>query len=189
MDAAEPGVVAGHAAEAFDAAGVRYLVGGSVASTLHGEPRGTLDVDFAVHLGEEQVDPLAAALEEHFIVDVASIAEAAAAKRMFNAIHAKLFIKADVHVRAAEGHSLAEMDRALVVELPGSGRTLRVATPEDTALRKLWWYRAGGESSDRQWQDVRGVLRGRREIDRDYLDRWSGELGVTDLLARALAEL
>ncbi|MEO0661135.1 MAG: hypothetical protein AAFZ87_06335, partial [Planctomycetota bacterium] len=79
MDAAEPGVVAGHAAEAFDAAGVRYLVGGSVASTLHGEPRGTLDVDFAVHLGEEQVDPLAAALEEHFIVDVASIAEAAAA--------------------------------------------------------------------------------------------------------------
>ena len=189
MDAAEPGVVAAHAANAFDAAGVSYLVGGSVASTIHGEPRGTLDVDFAVHQAREQVELLAASLEEQFIVDVASIAEAAASKRMCNAILAKLFIKADVHVRAAEGHSLAEMDRALLVELPGSDRTLRVATPEDTALRKLWWYRAGGESSDRQWQDERGVLRGMRAIDRNYLDRWSGELGVTDLLARALADL
>jgi len=64
-----------------------------------------------------------------------------------------------------------------------------VASPEDTVLAKLEWFRAGGETSERQWADVVGVLKtlaGR--LDEAYLKRWAAALGVEDLLERALAE-
>lgn len=62
----------------------------------------------------------------------------------------------------------------------------RFASPEDTILAKLEWYRAGGEVSDRQWRDILGVLLTRaRELDRDYLRQWAVELAVADLLERA----
>jgi hypothetical protein len=62
-----------------------------------------------------------------------------------------------------------------------------VKSPEGTLLRKLQWYRLGGESSDRQWNDILGILQTQGErLDRDYLQYWAGELDVTDLLERAI---
>ena len=64
-----------------------------------------------------------------------------------------------------------------------------VATPEDVILSKLEWYRLGDEISDRQWFDVLTVLRIQQEqLDLAYLHRWAENLGVSDLLERALAE-
>jgi hypothetical protein len=53
-------------AEELEACGVRYLVGGSLASAVSGEPRSTLDVDLVVELAEKDVDRLASALEDEF---------------------------------------------------------------------------------------------------------------------------
>ena len=65
----------------------------------------------------------------------------------------------------------------------------RFASPEDTILSKLEWYRMGGEVSDRQWRDILGVLKTRAgELDLDYLSQWAGELKISDLLERALKE-
>ncbi len=62
-------------------------------------------------------------------------------------------------------------------------------TSADIVLAKLEWYRLGGEVSDRQWQDVIGVLAVQAEgLDLDYLRRWAEQLGVRNLLERALAE-
>ncbi len=62
-------------------------------------------------------------------------------------------------------------------------------TSSDIVLAKLEWYRLGGEVSDRQWQDVIGVLAVQAEgLDLDYLRRWAEQLGVRNLLERALAE-
>jgi len=63
-----------------------------------------------------------------------------------------------------------------------------VSTAEDTILRKLEWYRAGGETSERQWNDVRGILQmsGVR-LDIEYLRSWAKFLRVRDLLERLLA--
>jgi len=60
-------------------------------------------------------------------------------------------------------------------------RTAYVASPEDTVLTKLEWYRMGGEVSDRQWRDVQG-----ERLDLLYLRQWAAALGVADLLERAL---
>ena len=53
-------------------------------------------------------------------------------------------------------------------------------------LQKLWWYRRGGEVSEKQWRDVQGVLKvqGTR-LDFDYLRHWAAKLKVADLLDRA----
>ena len=62
---------------------------------------------------------------------------------------------------------------------------IRFATPEDTLLHKLVWYRLGGETSERQWGDIRGILEVQADgLDVDHLDRWATELGVEELLAR-----
>jgi hypothetical protein len=64
-----------------------------------------------------------------------------------------------------------------------------VASAEDTILRKLDWYRAGGESSERQWNDLLGICRTAKErLDFNYLHRWASYLKLDDLLERLLAE-
>jgi hypothetical protein len=73
---------------------------------------------------------------------------------------------------------------------PDSGRTIYVATPEDTVLAKLAWYRQGDEVSDRQWRDILGVLAVQGEgLDLSYMHRWAESLGLSDLLERAWAEI
>jgi hypothetical protein len=64
-----------------------------------------------------------------------------------------------------------------------------VATAADTILRKLEWYRAGGETSERQWNDLRGVLKvsGPR-LDLGYLRQWAPYLKVDDLPEQLLGE-
>ena len=65
----------------------------------------------------------------------------------------------------------------------------KFATPEDTLLAKLEWYRLGGEASDRQWRDILGIIKTRADkLDRDYLHQWAKEIQVINLLERALQE-
>ncbi|MFL5655678.1 MAG: hypothetical protein ACJ8CB_16055, partial [Ktedonobacteraceae bacterium] len=73
--------------------------------------------------------------------------------------------------------------------LEGSNRPFYVASPEGTILNKLEWYRMGGEVSDRQWNDILGVLKIQgTNLDMVYLQRWAAVLKVTDLLERALVD-
>jgi hypothetical protein len=72
---------------------------------------------------------------------------------------------------------------------PLSSDTNPVASPEDTILHKLEWYRVGQEISERQWKDVLGVIRVQdKRLDREYLRKWAAMLGLDDLLTRALSE-
>jgi hypothetical protein len=55
-------------------------------------------------------------------------------------------------------------------------------------LAKLKWFRDGGEISDRQWSDISGLVYMQTgKLDLEYLNHWALQLGVEDLLARALA--
>jgi hypothetical protein len=66
---------------------------------------------------------------------------------------------------------------------------IHIATAENTLLAKLLWYRQGNEVSERDWRDVLGILRvAGQGMDGSYLSRWARELGVADLLDRALGE-
>jgi hypothetical protein len=78
----------------------------------------------------------------------------------------------------------AGKDRA--VRSPEGKVDVRFASPEDTLLHKLIWYKLGNQVSDRQWGDVLGVLKVQGEaLDHEYLDHWAPLLDVSDLLLRA----
>ena len=66
------------------------------------------------------------------------------------------------------------------------GLEFYLASPEDIILSKLEWYRMGGGVSERQWNDVLGVLKVQQgNLDITYLQRWAKELGLADLLTQA----
>jgi hypothetical protein len=176
-------------ARALATAGVEYLVGGSVASGLLGEPPATADVDFAVRLSANQVDDLVAALGPDFEVDTEMLQEAIARGRSANIYHLPTVTKVDLFVRGGAAFDRSEFARKVELAL-APGQKLFVSAAEDNLLRKLWWFREGGEVSELQWRDVLGMLRvGRGRLDEVYLTEWSRKLGVDDLLDRARGQL
>jgi hypothetical protein len=60
-----------------------------------------------------------------------------------------------------------------------------VASSEDIVLAKLRWYKAGGETSERQWTDILKVIIATPKMDWGYVESWAPRLGVDALLARA----
>lgn len=170
--------------------GIRCVVGGSIASSVHGEARYTRDADIIVDLPMDRVEPLAKALEPRYYVSRDAMKEAVRRRDSFNAIEPESGFKVDFFILGRSAFDLEEFRRGVHEPNPPEGRPPIVyKTPEDTILRKLLWYRAGGEVSEQQWHDVLGVLAvGRGRLDVAYLDRWAAELGVTDLLAKARAD-
>jgi hypothetical protein len=174
---------------ALRALGVRHYVGGSIASSAHGVARASIDADVVAELRAGQDVPLVAALREAYYVPEARVRDAIARRASFNVIHLDTMVKVDVFVSKDRPFDRRAMDRARPEPLPGTDAALPLASAEDTVLAKLEWYRRGGETSERQWSDVLGVLRaGGDALDRRYLLSGGEELGVGDLLERALRE-
>jgi hypothetical protein len=168
----------------FDAIGARYAVGGSVASSLHGYPRSTLDVDMVAALRSHHVPGLVDALSEGFYLSEAAIRSAVGQRASFNVVELATMLKVDIFVAGEVG--LGELERAIAVETPDGHRFL-VVSAEDIVVQKLRWFRLGGETSERQWRDLVGVLEVQGEgIDREALRERSLAVGVSDLLERAL---
>jgi len=176
--------------EALDRLGVPYLIGGSLASAVHGVARATMDIDLVADVRSEHAESLGQALSTAFYVDVQAIMDAIRCRSSFNVIHLATMFKVDVFVHRQRPFDQAQFERrsAQVVSTDPE-RTAYVASPEDTVLAKLEWYRMGGEVSERQWRDVLGVLKVQGErLDLAYLRRWAAALKVSDLLARARSE-
>ena len=171
---------------------IPYYVGGSVASSAHGIPRTTLDVDVVADLRPQQIDEFAALLQPDFYVDASTIRDALQRKRPFNIIHLASVYKFDLFPLGGDRFSQTEFSRRRDTQIKSFGPEpieCAVASAEDTILRKLEWYRAGGETSERQWNDLRGILKvSGKLLDTEYLRRWAPELSVEDLLERLLAE-
>lgn len=177
-------------AEALDRLGVGWYVGGSVASGAFGEFRATNDVDVVADLHVPDAEPLVAALGEDYYADLDAIRSAILRRASFSAVHYGTMLKIDVFVMRARAYDRQALGRRVMRRVgPADAASIPLASPEDVILAKLEWFRAGGGISERQWRDVQGVLRVQSTgIDVTYLRSWAAELGVQDLLERALAE-
>lgn len=172
----------------FETMGVPYLIGGSLASTLYGMVRTTQDSDIVAEMRTEHLEPFVAALQEEFYVDDEMIAESIQHYSSFNIIHRETMFKVDVFIPRPRPFLQSQLERAQRQTFQFDTEvSARFASPEDTILSKLEWYRLGGEVSERQWRDILGILKTRAgELDMDYLRQWAQELKIMDLLERTL---
>lgn len=178
--------------EAFGELDIGYYIGGSIASSAHGLPRSTLDVDVIADLNDSHVEPLFSRLKETYYIDRDMMHGAIAVSSTFNLIHLATMVKIDVFVLKQDEYSITTFRRAEenVLESEHGPLHLSLASPEDTVLHKLLWYREGGSVSQQQRKDVVGVLRIQGDaLDFAYLKEWAGELGVLDLLEQALEDI
>ena len=177
-------------ADAFDALGVRYYLGGSLASSAHGIARASLDADIVAALEPDHGDSLVTRLASAYYIPVDRLRSAVAARSSCNFIHLATMFKIDVFVSKGRpfDRQAAERARPQAIDEGPNAPRFPVSSPEDTVLAKLEWFRLGGETSERQWWDVIGILKVTEDADRTYLRRWAASLGVTDLLERALTD-
>jgi hypothetical protein len=183
----DPIAVALAVTDALDTLRVPNTIGGSLAGSFAGEPRSTIDIDVIAAVEDEHVDRLVDALSPQFYIDADAVRRAVRTKSSTSLIHQDTQFKVDLFVAGGTPLDMQQIQRRQPVTI--GGRTIHVHPPEDILLQKLRWYRAGGETSDRQWRDIRGIVRVQgAALDRAYLRENAPLLDVSDLLERALAE-
>lgn len=175
-------------ANALTEVGANFFVGGSVASSYHGASRSTMDVDIVANIQKGDVDAFLRLLGEEYYASESAILDAINRKSCFNLIHYATSFKVDVFVFKGRPFDHQSMKRAIKGQLEfDSDFVAPIASPEDTIVSKLEWYRLGDETSERQWEDITRVLKVLGEkVDLRYLHSAAQELGVKDLLDRLL---
>jgi hypothetical protein len=166
----------------LDRAQIPHMVAGSFASTLHGTPRSTQDIDLVIDPSGQALFAFVAGLapDEYYASDEAA-RDALRRRSQFNVIDMATGWKADLIVRKTRPYSVEEFRRRRPERILGVD--VFVATPEDTILTKLEWAAMSG--SERQLRDVTGILDVKREeLDRTYIEHWAQELGVLDAWRR-----
>lgn len=190
MVLAEPVEITRRVTRVLEDLEIRYFVGGSLASSLHGIPRATQDVDIVADVKSEHVSSLVGALESDFYIDTEMIRNAVVSQASFNVIHLATMFKVDIFVLKQDAASQEEMARRELFQISDAPpQSLFLASAEDVILHKLYWYQIGGGISDRQWRDVLGVLQVQHDkLDHAYLAMGAERREVTELLERALQE-
>ncbi|MGA2618356.1 MAG: hypothetical protein ABSF26_12150 [Thermoguttaceae bacterium] len=168
-----------HVVDVLEQQGITYLLVGSLASGVYGEPRLTHDIDVVVELRPDQAARLCTAFPspEYYVSEQAARA-AVATGGQFNVIHPASGNKIDFMIARRDAWGLSQISRRRREQiLPG--RPGYTAAPEDVILGKLWYYQEGG--SEKHLRDIAGILQvSGDEIDMEYVGHWAQQLGLSD---------
>jgi hypothetical protein len=164
---------------ALEAANTPYMLTGSFASSLQGEPRLTHDIDLVVAISPAGVKSLLAAFPPpDYYLDETAVAEAIARKSQFNLLDVVAGDKVDFWLLTDDPFDQSRFARRYIEEF--DGKSLHVSRPEDTILMKLRWAEMSG-GSEKQFGDARSVYELQKEsLDLQYMERWVKALGLAD---------
>jgi hypothetical protein len=159
---------------ALERAKVPYMVTGSVASSAHGTPRSTRDLDIVIAPTQAQ---LLALMREfpgsHYYADEHQALQALANRSQFNVIDFATGWKVDFIIAEDSEYGRAALNRRRRIDV--AGNAMCVASAEDVIIAKMQWARLG--ASDRQLQDAAGILSVQAtNLDFAYVERWVHEL-------------
>ena len=177
--------------DAFNKLGIQYYIGGSVASSAYGFARATMDVDMVSNLNHVNIKPLIDMLEDKYYISDTMIAEAIENKTSFNLIHLETMLKVDVFILKNSSFHRESFHRRRKDSISEEDQSIELylASAEDIILHKLDWFNMLEQDSDRQWGDIMGVIKVQENLlDLDYLKKWSRDLGLSELLEKALKD-
>lgn len=162
---------------------IAYLLTGSMASNYWGIPRTTHDLDFVVQLPVQSIPSLLHEFRDDFYLDEPAVRAALAPPYQFNAIDKRSALKIDFWMLRPNPFEMSMFQRRLSVNF--LGERAWIATAEDVILHKLHWDSL--TPSERQIGDAAGVVAVQSgSLDRIYLQKWGGELGVSENLNKLL---
>lgn len=177
---------------ALESLEIPYYIGGSVASSVFGLPRSTMDIDIVADIKKSNVKDLTVILQNDYYIDPDVIIKAIERKSSFNLIHFDTMMKIDIFIlkdRPFDRMAFKRKKIDSVGEEPCAA-SFYFSSEEDIIISKLEWYMLGGEVSERQWKDLIGVLKIQGDrLDFNYLKKWAGDLGLSVLLDKAINEV
>jgi len=152
------------------------MLTGSYASSVHGNPRASQDIDIVIAPNRPQLLALLKLLPdtEYYVSDEAAL-DALARRSQFNVVDFATGWKVDFIIAKDREFSRTEFERRRLLEL--DGLALYFASPEDVLIAKLEWAKLG--ASSRQIEDAAGIiaLQG-NQLDTAYVSHWVDALGL-----------
>lgn len=170
---------------------IPYYIGGSIASSIYGIARATMDVDIVADVKLHHVSLLKQELEKSHYINGDMIKEAIHDSSSFNLIHLETAIKIDVFILKDIPYHQSAFERKIkdTLEDDGTKAEFYFSSPEDIIISKLQWYELGGKVSERQLLDVIGVIKVQGDsLDKKYLQTWAEKLGIFELLKNAFED-
>lgn len=180
--------LAGELHQIFESIKIPYYVSGGVASSIHGEPRSTRDLNLVIAVQPEQVDLLVMTLDTAGYYCPAGAVEnlKQGQERMLNITHTETIANADLYIKDNSPFATSQMTRRILLNLDGIP-PFWIASAEDSILQKLLWSR--GSQSQKQWRDVLGILKLQAQsLDYVYLTEWAENLNLVNAFSLALSE-
>ena len=170
--------------ERLHAAQIQYIVGGSMASGVWGEPRQTHDVDLEVWVSQTNADAFQNAFPEPYWVDREILDEALRSEvdfPMVQVLRTDIMLKFDCFLQRPSEFADECMSRAHSIELT-PGKAIQIASAEQILVQKLRWFELGGRASERQWRDLLGITKTSKKIDWNFVERWANFFSISDIL-------
>lgn len=173
----EPSELLQKVASTFETLDITYLITGSMATIIYGEPRFTNDIDVVVVLQESKVNELCKAFPApEFYCYPDAVREAVMERSQFNIIHPASGLKVDVIILKDNDFNRSRLSRGIQI-ITDTDCSVRFASAEDVIIKKLEYYREGG--SEKHLRDIAGVLKIRaNQVDRHYIADWVAKLGL-----------
>lgn len=174
--------------ETLERLNLTYLVTGSMATILYGEPRFTNDIDIVVQLSAKRIGDFVQAFpSDEFYLDDERIRQAVESRGQFNVLHPASGLKIDVIIPEMDAFDRSRFTRARRVR-PANDYEATFASAEDVIVKKLQFHAEGG--SDKHLRDIASVLRiSGADLDRDYVTEWADRLGLREIWDLILDQL
>lgn len=164
----------------FERAQIAYMLTGSMAMNYYAQPRMTRDIDVVVEITPADVERLTALFRPDYHVSQQNIQDSLDHESIFNLIHEESVIKVDCIVRKSSEYRRLEFGRRQRIAIREF--TTFIVSKEDLIISKLFW--AKDSHSEIQLGDVRNLAA--TGYDAAYLQRWTRELGLDNLLEECL---
>jgi hypothetical protein len=158
---------------------IPYLLAGSLASGVYGEPRHTLDIDIVIDLKMSQIDAVCTAFPPpEFYISRSAAIEAIETGRQFNVLNPPSGNKIDFMISRRDSWGRSQLQRRRR-EMLVPGCEGYAAAPEDIIISKLIYFQEG--RSEKHIRDIVAMMDSSASlIDKNYLQKWIDELGLAN---------